>query len=208
LITISQLNPSVIPIHYLFVYNFRDILCFAFHRFLHPKYLFKTQTSSPPNDIMALGTLFCSENLIYQAFENNGEDKKLLHKAWSEDPEAFAQSNNSLLRPLTLEGTSKITEALAAMLLSVRICLPPDPSSESSRPIPIGFVVLDASPVGRHHRSCTLGISILAPHNGKGYGKCSYYVHCFTIHKITVTDFEIFAQVRKPSIGLWIGHSE
>lgn len=124
---------------------------------------------------MSFNRLFRSNNLIYQAFENNAEDKEFLHRAWENDPESFAQSNNSLLRPLTLENTSKITEALAAMLLSVRICLPPDSTSEtSSKPFPIGFIVLEASAVGRHHRCCTLGISILAPYNGKGYGECSF----------------------------------
>jgi RimJ/RimL family protein N-acetyltransferase len=119
---------------------------------------------------MSFDHLFRSEHLVYRALENNAEDKSFYHNMLVNDPVGYAQSSNVLLKPPSLDDIAKRLETIPNSLLEVVVCLPPPENYVNAEPIPIGEISLYAPPNTRHHRSCTLGIMIAAPHQGKGYG--------------------------------------
>lgn len=120
---------------------------------------------------MSFDRLFRSNTLIYRPLEKNPEDRAFYQQTLLSDPSTYARGTNALLRPPTLESIDKSLGGIVQSLLAVMICLPMDAQEkEHAKPTPVGWVHLDAHPLSRHHRSCTLGITMAASYQGKGYG--------------------------------------
>ncbi|KAL4731105.1 hypothetical protein ACLX1H_000065 [Fusarium chlamydosporum] len=120
---------------------------------------------------------YCSERLVYRAFENNEQDTQYLFKFHENDPLNTVLADLSLLRPRNKKSSEDLIVQLQKCALCVMICLSPSEAKaqniESSDPVPIGFVLLGwgGIPAGReHHRRTSLGITLGEPYHGKGYG--------------------------------------
>ncbi|KPM45759.1 hypothetical protein AK830_g795 [Neonectria ditissima] len=129
---------------------------------------------------------FRSDRLIYRAAENNEEVRKLIHTKIDNDPVSIALGDPHVIRPAGIEHTDWVIDQLAKSILGVIIYLQAPPTSpsvkdtdnqhslESVRPVPIGYLSLSwgGSPQTQsHHRSTSIGISLAAPYQNKGYGK-------------------------------------
>ena len=119
---------------------------------------------------MSFDRLFSSTSLIYRAIENDEEDKAFLRRIRMDDLTGYTQSSNQLLRPMSLNDASKMVESMSKSFLAVMICIPPEPTSGSQEPEPIGSLEISAFPNTRQHRVCTLEFSFAVAHQGKGYG--------------------------------------
>lgn len=131
----------------------------------------------------------CSERLIFRALEENDDDKKFVF-AINNDPLVQVMSSMALFKPSNMAAFDKFVEFGKKALLVAIACLPPfvkdengddtevrvapaDVKTDESRraTTPIGFVVImSRGDALAHHRCGQLGISILAPFTGKGYG--------------------------------------
>lgn len=116
-----------------------------------------------------------------------------------DDPETYAQSTNRLLAPLAYDDVENDVAGLVKSLLAVVICLRADDEDDEEEEeegeghrsvespkktraplhhhdeneeeqVAIGWLTLDCHALTLHHRSCTLGIMIASPHQGRGYG--------------------------------------
>lgn len=110
----------------------------------------------------------------------------VIHRIES-DPVAATLSGNALPVPQSHKSSREAHKSLQEdRLLAVIICLAPPPESlpsttpptTSSAPtsapalVPIGCVALTKSgPAFRHHRTSSISIDIIAPYQGKGYGR-------------------------------------
>jgi hypothetical protein len=86
------------------------------------------------------------------------------------DPATFGQSVNRLLKPLSSADVDKTFSGVADAFLSVMIFLKQEGAQPALGTTPVGWPSLDSYPTSRHHRSCTLGITIATDFKGKGYG--------------------------------------
>jgi RimJ/RimL family protein N-acetyltransferase len=87
------------------------------------------------------------------------------------DPNTYAQGTNRLLVPLTPDDIDKSTEGMAKSRLAVIMCFPA--GAQNGGPMvstPIGSLHLYTHPISHHYRFCTLGITLAAQYQGKGYG--------------------------------------
>lgn len=142
-----------------------------------------------PTRTSAFDRLFRTKRLLFRALENTPEHAAFLRDLITEDPEAYAQSTDRLLVPLTLDDLeADLAGLVSKSLLAVVICLRPKTStspisSTSATPsredndevdddslITIGWLTLSCPPPTLHHRSCSLGIMVAAAHQGAGFG--------------------------------------
>jgi len=120
---------------------------------------------------MSLDRLFTSDRLIYRALENTLESREHYLSVLLQDPETFGQSSNTLLKPVTANDLEKTFSGAADAFLAVVIHLKTENGKEpTANNPPVGWLSLDSPPASRHHRSCTLGITIASAYQGKGYG--------------------------------------
>ena len=131
---------------------------------------------------------FKSARLTFHAFEDDVDQKSFFHKSIQSDPTNFAQSDISLFRPQSIKASNETFSQIAKAPLAVMIYLTQEAKEDQSdgnnreeekndkkgegKEIPIGFLCLSTNPLASytHHRTCTLGLSIAAPYQGKGYG--------------------------------------
>lgn len=120
---------------------------------------------------MSFSNLFSSDHLVYRALENTAEDQELFTRFILSDPTSYAHGIHLLMQPPSSESIKNTIEWLNG-LLSVTICLPSTGESPASclNPVPIGWLSLTAHSETRHHRSCSLSITVFSPHQGRGYG--------------------------------------
>lgn len=142
-----------------------------------------------PTRTSTFDRLFRTKRLLFRALENTPEHAAFLRDLITEDPEAYAQSTDRLLVPLTLDDLeADLAGLVSKSLLAVVICLRPNDSSPatSSPSSPshnedddgddentlttIGWLTLSCPPPTLHHRSCSLGIMVAAAHQGAGFG--------------------------------------
>lgn len=119
--------------------------------------------------------LFCTKRLVFRALENSAEHATFIRDLVMGDPEAYAQSTDRLLVPLTLDDLQTDIAGLVQSLMAVLICLRPDGDDDSDSAEPtdltaIGWLTLSCHALTLHHRSCTLGIMVASAHQGEGYG--------------------------------------
>ncbi|KAB8071529.1 acyl-CoA N-acyltransferase [Aspergillus leporis] len=128
---------------------------------------------------------FRSKQLAYRAIEDTPEDENFIHAIQS-DPQSFATSNTTLLRPQakrdTLNGYK--TGLIKHSLLSAIILLPtPNDHDEQQEHnldtavtaketwTPIGIVALRSDGAGHsHHRASSITIDIASQYQNRGYG--------------------------------------
>ncbi|KAK3117358.1 hypothetical protein LTR53_001348 [Teratosphaeriaceae sp. CCFEE 6253] len=117
-----------------------------------------------------------SERLLYRAVEADDEDHL---KALQADFQTFSQIAPVVPVPQGSKTAKESIERLQGALLGAVICLPAptaDPndaasSSATSKPIPIGHIMLRTDPAPMmHHRRAEIGLSILPAHRNQGYG--------------------------------------
>ena len=142
---------------------------------------------------------FRSSRLIYRAIESP-EDDAFFHSI-SQDPQAFANSNPALLKPVSKKASEESRKDYAEKsLLGVLICLPtPSTSTEdssSSEAIPIGSISLTGHRSGQeHHRRSNIGVNVIAAYQGQGYGSeaiewaLSWGFLCAGLHRIGIGCF-------------------
>ena len=139
-----------------------------------------------------LKTAFSSERLIFRALEDNDGDKKFVFDM-NNDALVQTMSNLTVLKPKSAAGFQKFMDFAQGCPIMAIACLPPfvrdddgaDTETRMSPPdvvsqedkaraTPIGFVSIMAArgntETTGHHRCGQLGISILRPFTGKGYG--------------------------------------
>ncbi|KAB5555021.1 acyl-CoA N-acyltransferase [Coniochaeta sp. 2T2.1] len=132
---------------------------------------------------------FRTERLVFRALEDNDADKNFVFEL-NNDPVCTAMSSMTVLRPVATSTYQKFANfANDCQLLSIA-CLPPLANDAEGKELaettprvsprdvtiaqvkdttPIGFVCVMGE-TSRHRRG-TLGIGILEPFTGKGYGR-------------------------------------
>ena len=139
-----------------------------------------------------------SERLLYRAVEP--EDEAFLSTV-STDPEAFMNSAPYLPVPRSKKSSTQFREFLEGCLLSAIICLPPPAESAgtnddtTAKSIPIGVIHLAAINPGLiHHRRSGIGINIVRPYQGRGFGsEAINWVLCWGFHYAQLHRIEIDA---------------
>lgn len=119
---------------------------------------------------MSFDRLFSSTRLIYRALENTPENRDHFLDGVLKDPATLGQSSNKLLKPLTSNDVEKTFSGAADAFLSVVIYLKQEVGEPTPETPPVGWLSLDSHPVSRHHRSCTMGITISTEYQEMGYG--------------------------------------
>jgi hypothetical protein len=119
---------------------------------------------------MSFDHLFSSYRLIYRNVENTAENRGCYLNMVLNDPTTFGQSVNRLLKPLSAADVDKTFSGAADAFLSVVIFLKQEGAQPALGTTPVGWLSLDSHPSSRHHRSCTLGITIATDFQDKGYG--------------------------------------
>jgi RimJ/RimL family protein N-acetyltransferase len=120
---------------------------------------------------MSFDHLFSSDRLIYRALEDTTENKEHFRNVMLNDPNTVGQSVNRLLKPLTSADVDRSFSGASESFLSVIMYLKPEGAHPSSPTTPpVGWLSLDSHPTSRHHRSCTMGITISTDYQGQGYG--------------------------------------
>jgi len=125
-----------------------------------------------------------TERLVFRALDDNDTDKNFVFEIGN-DPIVTAMSSMILLRPAPASNFEKFADFAKSCQLMAIACLPPlakgselPDSRVSPRDVttaqlkdttPIGYVCVMGD-LSRHRRG-TLGISILEPFTGKGYGR-------------------------------------
>jgi len=157
-------------------------------------------SSSSTNSKMAFHNLFSSSRLVYRALENTDRNKEFFTKSILNNPVSYAHCWDVLMKPPSSESVKNTIEWIKD-LLAVTICLPSPGESpaHSANPMPIGWLNLSANSGTRHHRSCTLAITIWEPHQGKGYGTEDWALNwafsctqCATIEEGVQTELRVF----------------
>ncbi|KAK7414079.1 hypothetical protein QQX98_007022 [Neonectria punicea] len=133
----------------------------------------------------SLTSAFRSERLIFRAAENSQEVRQFIHTKIDNDPVNIALGDPHVIRPASTEHADWVIDQLTKSVLGVIIYLqvPLAPSSikdsgnqsslEGVNPVPIGYLSLSWGgnpPTQSHHRSTSIGISLAAPYQNKGYG--------------------------------------
>jgi len=142
---------------------------------------------------------FRSKHLLYRLPEAGDSDFFL---AIQTDPVAFRNSNPQLARPQSTPDAQEHRKAYEEALLGVVICLPaPDTSSQ---PVPIGCIHLaPLSPKRAHHRCSNIGVNILQPYQGQGYGSeainwiLDWAFETAGLHRVGIECFEYNYGARK-----------
>jgi RimJ/RimL family protein N-acetyltransferase len=120
-----------------------------------------------------------SERLVYRAVEP--EDESSILAEVSNDAEAFMNAAPFLPCPRSKKHATQFREYLDTMLLAAVICLPPPIKAAAGAPngaesaaaqaIPIGIINLTGlDPRMIHHRRSEIGINIVRPYQGQGFG--------------------------------------
>lgn len=147
-----------------------------------------------PERTIPFDRLFRTKRLVFRALENSPEHTAFLRDLVMHDPEAYAQSTDRLLVPVTIEDVENDVAGLVKSLLAVVICLRPEPppttttqhhedkeeeeeeeedddeDDDDAALTAVGWLTLSCHALTLHHRSCTLGIMIASAHQGRGYG--------------------------------------
>ena len=116
-----------------------------------------------------------SDRLIYRAIEDNDDDPLLIDI--TSDVDAIVNASTRLPLPPGKKRATAQREWLQTQLVGAVICLP-DPewtgdtgAKDLAKATPVGIIHLNAvSPDQAHHRYTEVGLRILKPHRGKGYG--------------------------------------
>ncbi|KAM5343255.1 hypothetical protein ACJ41O_014221 [Fusarium nematophilum] len=138
----------------------------------------------------SLTSTFRSERLLYRAVENTPETRRFINEM-NNNPVNIALGELHVVRSANTGHTDWVMDQLKKADLGVIIYLegPPDTSDSQEHqgtfksssteslhmptPTPIGYLSLGwggRPPSQAHHRSASLGISLAAAHQGKGYG--------------------------------------
>lgn len=113
---------------------------------------------------------FHSPRLTYRAVEDTPEDELFINKIQS-DAEAQSAAQFNLLVPENRTSSNKFRDHLRdKALLGVIICLAPVNPSDTPQPIGAMSLRAPASAASAHHRNSYIGIDVLRPFQGKGYG--------------------------------------
>ncbi|TQV96641.1 hypothetical protein V2A60_002972 [Cordyceps javanica] len=129
-------------------------------------------------------SIFTSERLIYEAFDNADEDtKKFLYHQMAMNPAIKGLDSIQAFAPLSRTSYYEQLGHWKNNLLNVIICLKPDGWDELAhdysreehakglRGVPVGMMCLATGPPSlAHHRRAGLGMSISGTHQGRGYG--------------------------------------
>lgn len=121
-----------------------------------------------------------SDRLLYEPLDVQSEQcKKLFYKIMDGDQEARAQLTSCVLSPTPRSASEEDFQSMKSNLFNAVVCLKPSnwaeirnaPSDGSLRGVPIGIICLTGMPANNAHRqSAQMAISMLAEHQGKGYG--------------------------------------
>ncbi|KAL9105740.1 MAG: hypothetical protein Q9227_009128 [Pyrenula ochraceoflavens] len=111
---------------------------------------------------------FRSKRLIFRGIEPDDAD---FLETIARDSVGEANSNPTLMQPGNKKSAEKFRDhLLEKCALACIICLPPP--SPTEKPISIGYIVLNKpQPMMDHHRNGGIGLSIMAAHQRKGYGR-------------------------------------
>lgn len=129
-------------------------------------------------------TVFTSERLIFEAFDNGDEEiKKFLYHQMAMNPEIKGLDSISHFTPLSRSSYYDQLGQWKRNLMNVVICLKPDNWAEVAadytreehtkglRGTPIGILCLSPQNAAHaQHRRVGMGVSISQGHQGKGYG--------------------------------------
>ncbi|OAA69049.1 Acyl-CoA N-acyltransferase [Cordyceps fumosorosea ARSEF 2679] len=130
-------------------------------------------------------SVFSSERLIYEPFDNADEDtKKFLYHQMAMNPEIKGLDSIQAFTPLSKTSYYESLGHWKNNLMNVIFCLKPDGWDELSRDytreehakgglrgVPVGMMCLAALPASlAHHRRAGVGMSVSAAHQGRGYG--------------------------------------
>lgn len=135
-----------------------------------------------------------SDRLIYRAPEQPDDEDFFL--TIQTDPFAYQNSNSALPFPQGKESAKKYLKHVAEnSLICVVICLPAE--SAGTKPAPIGCMHLDRlSQNNTHHRHADVGIDIVQPYQGKGYGSeairwlLKFAFNTAGLHRVGISAFE------------------
>lgn len=133
---------------------------------------------------LSFSSVFTSERLIYEAFDNADEDtKKFLYHQMAMDPEIKGLDSIQAFAPLSKSSYLESIGQWKNNLMNVIICLKPDNWDEIAgdysreehtkglRGVPIGMMGLSGAPASlAHHRRAGLGMSVGSKWQGQGYG--------------------------------------
>lgn len=138
-----------------------------------------------------------SPRLSYRAIEDNETDRTWYHKITAGDPVGVVLTSPGIFRPPSRAMADSVFDTFKRRMLAVVICLAitastedasgaqrsdetsntpaqatsKDPSTTQGVVTPIGILALSAAePNQHHHRGTRLGIYIVDPYRGKGYG--------------------------------------
>ncbi|KAF6828253.1 hypothetical protein CPLU01_08626 [Colletotrichum plurivorum] len=135
-----------------------------------------------------LENAYKTKRLLIRAFENTPRDRTFLHTQIENDPVNVSLSMPTLARPRAEKHSEWMAEQLTKAVLSVMLCLAPEPattsrdtSGQDQQPpdqakddsTPIGYLCLGwgGPPADQaQHRSVSLGITLAAAYQGQGYG--------------------------------------
>lgn len=110
---------------------------------------------------------FKSARLTYRAFDWDTDQEYLQQR--QADVEGLANSSSAMLKAHGKDDIEGLKRKFESCLLAVVICLPP--ATEGGKAVAVGDVTLAAlEPRTAHHRSTNIGIRLLPPYQGKGYG--------------------------------------
>lgn len=164
---------------------------------------------------------FKSQRLIYRAIEDNDEDIGFIHSILL-DSEGFANGSDLKLVPHNKDAAKTWKKRLEGCIIAVIMCLPasdqdPAPAADTDakdgrapapaqwqpsylragRPTPIGLISLTGSSDMRtaQHRNANIGIDVLPPYQGKGYGSeairwiTEWGFQSYGLHRIGIESF-------------------
>ncbi|CAM1509870.1 Fc.00g002050.m01.CDS01 [Cosmosporella sp. VM-42] len=124
-----------------------------------------------------LETAFQSKRLVFRALENNEDDRVFISTQIDNDPVNTALSDPALIQPRSLKRAETLVDNLTKATLAVMVCLREEDATEGEAKAksltPIGFVLVGGGnkPTDKvHHRNTSIGITLAAPYQGKGYG--------------------------------------
>ena len=136
---------------------------------------------------------FRSDRLIYRAIEPT-EDEAFFLKL-DADGVAYRNSNSLLCKPQSKKNVADSMKHIEECLLGVMICLPA--TDADAAPTTVGCITL-LSPEQRSSGSwsSTIGIDIIGPHQGQGYGSeairwaLDWAFDTAGLHRVTIEAFE------------------
>lgn len=123
---------------------------------------------------------FQSKRLLYIKTDETNEHIKEFLPQVNNDPVVLTLASPGILRPQGKKDSQSLAENYAKSLLGVMICLLPSEeeklgiSPDPNKPTIIGTLCLGwggITPEHAHHRNAAIGITLVAQHQNKGYGR-------------------------------------